>query len=333
MQTIVEQWYQGSLQALLARQQTLPHAILLSGPVGIGKSQFATVLATALLCSQSSVEQPYCGQCQSCKLLQAGTHPDYYRLELEGRGTDKQAKEIKIDQVRKLCHSLVQTSQLSGRKLAVIEPADCMNRNAANSLLKTLEEPSPNTLLLLLTASPSALLPTIRSRCQQIQLRPPNRDQVLTWLQTEFGIAQAGPSLLSAAEGAPFTAAALLQSGILERRQAVFRVFRDIAVKRQDPVQDAAKLVKDLGREVFSWLLTWVQDMIFLASTDQNSELMNVDLEKDLQALSRRIDLQDLYAFYDKVQQALSLLKSSANVQLLFESLMLDWAAKAADRN
>lgn len=324
MSSVVEQWYEDVLRGLLARRDTLPHALLLTGPAGIGKAMFSATLTKALLCQRPSETHLYCGECQSCQLLAAGTHPDCYPVSLEGSGTDKQAKEIKVDQIRQLCQSLAQTSQLGGHKLAIIDPADTLNRNAANSLLKTLEEPTADTLLILVTASPAALLPTIRSRCQRLSLQPPGREEVLAWLQAEYASAQPG-ALLALAEGAPFRAAALADSGALERRAALFQAFRDIAGKRQDPVQHAAKQGKELSADSFIWMLSWVQDLICLGSNAPNSALLNADLEKDLQALATRIDLQNLFSFYDRVQQALGMLRSSVSVQLLFESLLLDW--------
>ena len=168
MQSVVWQWYAAPLQALLSRRQNMPHAVLLTGPEGTGKGHFAAIIANSLLCSKPSVDRFACGECQSCQLLAANTHPDFYRITLESNADGKPAKDIKVEQIRQLIQSLAQTSQLGGIKLAIIDPAERMNRNAANSLLKTLEEPTADTLLILLAAQPSRLLPTVRSRCQTI---------------------------------------------------------------------------------------------------------------------------------------------------------------------
>lgn len=332
MQPYVEKWYGDVIRSVLERRNQLPHALLISGPSGIGKLLFADLLVHALLCQNAPQGRLFCGQCQACKLKHAGTHPDYYLLEREGKGTDKQAKEIKIDQVRQLCQSLIQTSQLGGLKIAVIEPADAMNRNAANSLLKTLEEPAADTLLILVSASASAMLPTIRSRCQQLQLSLPAKPDVIACL-TEVFPEHPVDSLYAAADGAPFTAAELAGSDALQRRLDLFHAFRDIARQGQDPVSRAAKSARTLDRQTMCWILSWVQDLICLRSSGDINAMQNVDLQKDLQAIASRIHLPELYRFYDKAQQAMTLLRSSVNLQLLLESLLFDWSAATTTLN
>ncbi|MFO7642692.1 MAG: DNA polymerase III subunit delta', partial [Candidatus Competibacteraceae bacterium] len=141
----------------------LPHALLLAGPAGLGKLAFAKRLARALLCETPDVEGDACGRCRSCRLFQAGSHPDY-RMEQPV----EEGKAIRIDPIRELCGFLGFTAQYGGYKIALLEPADRLNLNAANSLLKTLEEPPGDCLLLLVTAHPARLPATVRSRCQKV---------------------------------------------------------------------------------------------------------------------------------------------------------------------
>ena len=153
-------WQENLWQQLAGRAQHA-HAYLLHGPAGIGKRALAERLMARLLClSPSGLDA--CGNCKSCHLLAAGTHPDNFVLEPE-----EADKPIKVDQVRELVEFVVQTAQLGGRKVVLLEPAEAMNLNAANALLKSLEEPSGNTVLLLISHQPSRLLPTIKSRCVQ----------------------------------------------------------------------------------------------------------------------------------------------------------------------
>src|SRR5690606_26968585 len=152
---------QGDWQQICAQQAAnkLPHALMLAGPKGIGKRHLAEALAHLLLCL-APVEGTPCGKCRSCQLNHAQPHPDFLMLAPE-----EGSKAIKVDQVRGLIESLGKTAQQGGYKVLVLEPAEAMNINSANALLKSLEEPANNTLLILVSHTPSAVLPTIRSRC------------------------------------------------------------------------------------------------------------------------------------------------------------------------
>jgi DNA polymerase-3 subunit delta' len=140
----------------------LSHALLLQGAEGVGKQPFAAWLACAVLCDRSEGSTlKCCGECASCALFVAGSHPDLLLVVPE---EDKQ--QISIDQVRAATERLTKTSYRQGYKVAIVDPAHLMTPSAANSVLKTLEEPSPRSLLILITSQASMLLPTVRSRCQ-----------------------------------------------------------------------------------------------------------------------------------------------------------------------
>lgn len=318
-------WHQAVLRQVLANRKSLPHALLLSGPENTGKAEFAHTLATLLLCRNAPEDAvKACGQCHSCRLIAANTHPDLMQVGLETAEDDKQAKEIKVDQIRGLCRRLAQTSQFGGYKIAVIQPADRMNRNAANSLLKTLEEPPEGTLLLLVSGQPSLLPATIRSRCQRVKLPPPSREIALEWLRGQFPELDAG-SLLAAAGGAPKLAATLAGGNLLKERLKQMSDLKLIAARRQNPVAVAAQWQKGPPAPLaLNWWLAWICDLIALAMGEPD-RVENMDLQKDLQALSSRIDLGALFLFKDRLQEATRTVFSSVNVQLLLESLLLQW--------
>ena len=183
-------WQHDILQGLLKRWHAgqLPHALLFSGIAGLGKEDLAEHFGTMLICekcqpqavTQDSLESlAPCGQCQGCKLLQAGSHPDFKSVRSEA------GKAIPVDTIRGIGEFLSLKSQLAPMQVVIISPADKMNRFSANSLLKTLEEPTPNTLLILVTNKPSSLLPTIRSRCQSVLFHRPSLDVASQWLKEQ----------------------------------------------------------------------------------------------------------------------------------------------------
>lgn len=331
MQSVIRQWYNSDLQNLLARKSKMPHALLLTGAAGIGKEQFTGLLTAALLCKRPTEDNTACGNCRSCELLASNTHPDFYSIELPVNDDGKQAKEIKVEQIRQLTQSLAQTSQLGGSKIAVINPADKMNRNAANSLLKTLEEPSADTLLVLLTAYPSRLLPTVRSRCQRLALKVPGRSVIIDWLKQQFPQCDA-EALYAAADGAPFAAQTLAGGDYLDLRRSLFTGFCSVAQGRDDPLALAGEWTKTEPDLVFRWLKSWITDLIHLAGDSRPDSIQNSDLQKDLHALISRIDLHKLFYFYDHLQSSELLALGSANMQLVYESLLLEWSAQSAPK-
>ncbi len=166
--------YAGERLARNAEGGRRAHALLVSGPRGLGKVDLALREAAALLCL--SGERPACGRCRSCQLMAGGAHPDFRQVTFEVNDKGQLRSVIAVDQIRDLIASLQLTNSLSALKVAVIHPAEAMNRNAANALLKTLEEPAGD-LVLMLVASDDARLPaTVRSRCQVIGVRQPDAD-------------------------------------------------------------------------------------------------------------------------------------------------------------
>ncbi|MFQ5432444.1 MAG: DNA polymerase III subunit delta' [Nitrospinota bacterium] len=159
-------WGQESACSSLSRNletDRLPSGYLFSGPLGTGKTMTADIFAKSLLC-QSADKTP-CDGCRSCRMYDAGSHPDFFRIEPDGAF-------IKIAQMREMMSALSLKSYLGGRKTALIDKAEKMNKEAANSFLKTLEEPPPGCVIILVSPSPSALLPTIVSRCRIVRFVP-----------------------------------------------------------------------------------------------------------------------------------------------------------------
>lgn len=319
-------WQMKQWQHLIRRNRddTLAHALLLTGTAGIGKHDFAINFARALLCSQPGSEGVACGSCKSCQLFATENHPDFQLVTPADSGGT-----IKIDQIRELIGYLDLHSHFSGKRIIVLSPAENMNVAAANSLLKTLEEPQPDTLLLLISANPARLPATIRSRCQLVRFELPDNEQALGWLTAQLSSTQTEPAaagkLLGLASGAPLQALAMGQDDTLQRQQQLLAELAEISRGQQDPVAVAADWAKDDSGQPVQWLHTWVADMIRSRSGAQEFA-HNQDLAPTLQSLAERIDLQRLYAFLDKVAETFRLLGTSANKRLMLEGLLIAWA-------
>lgn len=236
----MEPWHQAHWQRLQARlaRNALPHALLLCGPAGLGKRAFLRRFVRGLLCGQP-LDGQACGQCRACRLLEAGTHPDFVTLSFGLRKDGVQRKEIVVEQIRELSSRLAMASQFGGWQVVVIDPADAMNANAANALLKTLEEPSAQTLLLLVADAPWRLPQTIRSRCQRIEFHLPAREEALAWLAAH-GVAD-GEAALHAAGGNPGLARDWAEQGALDRRQGVRKDLAALAAGRAEPIEVARR--------------------------------------------------------------------------------------------
>jgi DNA polymerase-3 subunit delta' len=232
-----EHW--SRLQARRARG-AMPHALLLCGPAGLGKRVFAQRFVHALLCERPDENTgDACGHCRACLLLAAGSHPDLVGLTYGVRKDGVQRSEIVVEQIRDLSARLAMSSQFGGWQVAVIDPADAMNPAAANALLKTLEEPAAQTMLVLLADAPWQLPQTIRSRCQRIEFHLPPPSEAMDWLNAQ-GVADPAAAL-EAAGGNPGLARAWAEQGALARRQAVRKDLAALAAGRTEPMEVARR--------------------------------------------------------------------------------------------
>ena len=297
------------------------HAWLLAGPTGLGKSAFAAALAQSLLCERPGAAGEPCALCRSCHLFAAGTHPDLQRI-----APDEEGKPIKVDAIREYCERSTLTAQLGGHKVAILEPADTMNIAAANSLLKTLEEPPPQTTLLLVTAAPHRLAPTIRSRCQRLDFPLPDFDEAARWLRTRLAGVEAELALRLAGS-APLAALAYTDATVLEERARRLGEFVAVGEGRADPVGVAEGwLATDWGR-LLDWLAGWLLDLARLRGGADGAQLANPDQATVFQGLAERVDSKVLYGLVDQVLQVRRAVGSNLNHQLALESLLIRWAA------
>ena len=210
-------WHESAWRQLAAQWGNRPNAWLLTGRRDTGKTAFARHLAQALLCEQPQAEHQPCGNCPSCHLFAQGSHPDYYELapELPAEGESaRKLLQIKIDAVRAVLAPLLQSSVRGGLRVVLVQPAETMNTQAANALLKMLEEPPASVVFLLVTHNKDRLLPTIKSRCRPFLLPAPSAEEALGYLKTQ-NTPQA-EALLAFHSGAPLFAAEPEQDAMRE---------------------------------------------------------------------------------------------------------------------
>jgi DNA polymerase-3 subunit delta' len=201
-------WHSDILSRALAlkQQQHLPHAVLIDTASEQDISDFAGYLASLLLCDKPD-ELLVCGSCQACRMMRAGTYADFTMVALEeNEKTKKINKNINIEQIRKLIHEVTLTRNYDRLKIAVIYPAEGMNKSSANALLKTLEEPAPQVLLILLTHNRGRIPITLRSRCQSWTLNLPSQSQALEWLHRQGVEDESALDYLRFADGDPVLA-------------------------------------------------------------------------------------------------------------------------------
>lgn len=328
-------WQREAWARLWPRLQAdrLPHGLLITGPEGIGKLDFAEALAQAALCQRPGPEGA-CGRCPTCVLYAAGTHPDLLRVAPE-----EDSRQIKVDQIRELIEFAALSRHYDGHKVILIHPAEAMNPNAANSLLKTLEEPTPRVVLVLVSARPSLLPATVRSRCQQLALGLPERRQALAWLMKQ-GVGgdkdkekekEKAAVLLAMAHGAPLKARDLARSEALERRAEFFKALSDLYAGRSGVVATAERWYKQDLAELLEWQIGWLEDAVRLRLAGPQARVVNLDLIQDLRRLAESLDLETLFWLRERLVERRLLPSTTVNRQLLLEDVLLGWL-EARDR-
>lgn len=304
------------------QNKRLGHGLLFHGAAGIGKNDFAIEFSHWLLCEQPTADKA-CGQCKSCLLIEAKSNPDLLTLYPEEEG-----KAIKVDQIRELIQKVALTSHGAGYRVIIISPADALNVNASNSLLKTLEEPPANTILILVSDKPSKLMATIRSRTQMIKFDLPTQEQSLQWLRLQN---IENPLLaLKLSAGAPLAAANMAKDEGLAIRDKLFNSWQDLATGDADALESASIWIKDgfkiLGNMPLNWVGSWLADMIRHLQGGDVEAMSNLDYAQTLQNLAGQVDLKSVYGLLDRLNDTIRLGDSPANQLMLVEGLLLHWA-------
>lgn len=315
-------WLESLWQGLMQRKEEgrLPHALLFTGPAGLGKQQLAIGLARSILCENPGDGGAACGHCRSCQLFSVGNHPDYFVIEPE-----EGKKSIAVDQIRQLDSFQALKGHYGRGKVILITPADWMNANAANALLKTLEEPTPGTVLILSTDRPMALLATIRSRCQSVAFQPVAPGVAIQWLNEQLTEPADEQSLLAIAGGSPLVALKWANEGYLERHEKLFKQLEQIS-KGAEPVSLASEWVDKSDHYALIWLYGWLSDMVRLKMNPGAAVVSSPNLRGRLQAQAERVDLKALFQLLERVQEARRLLHTQVSQLLMMEELLIAWS-------
>jgi DNA polymerase-3 subunit delta' len=307
-------WLQNFADSWQARaeQGRIPHAVMLVGAPGVGKRCAAVWIA------QQRLGMSAAGRLPAYPL----SIPEHADLRWICPPEDKHT--IGIEQIRELVADLSLTSFAGGGKVAVIEPANAMTASAANSLLKTLEEPPGDALLVLLTDKTGRLPATIFSRCQRVNIAVPPESQSLAWLD-RLQPAASWPRALRAAGNAPL--AAIAASERLEATEAMSRDFAALSEKQAAPLDVAAKWAKYEAGFVLDWLCREVQQCIYGASGANRAASDSAVGDSVL----KRMDRRNLFCYLDIINRLRGQPVGSYNVQLTMESLLIDWAGELHD--
>ncbi len=314
-------WQQQQWARIAGRRlkNQMPHALLLSGYGGLGKTHFAQVLARSLVCPQPLEHGVACGTCDACRLSAAGNHPDIQWVKPEEEG-----KVIKIDAIRSLGGKTVLTARGSEYRVFIIDPADALNNAAANALLKTLEEPVSKTVLILVSSHPDRLPATIRSRCQILVFNTPEPAILRQWLKGKIPADQVD-SLSALAGNAPLQILQGVEDKQLERASELLKQLQSLKNRKTNPLLIASEWAKLPTVQFLDDLSRGMIDLVRLLSDSGAVRLFHLKQQQDLQTLANGINLKNLFGFIDRINQHKRQMRNNLNTQMLLEEIVIDW--------
>lgn len=313
-------WQQKQWDKIVAchQQGRMPHALLLTGSRGLGKSRFAKSLAELILCKRNQTEA--CGICRGCQLFRVGNHPDFFEVSME-----EKSKTIKVVQIRELIDALNQTSQQGHYQVVILSPAEAMNQAAANAFLKTLEEPSGQVLLILVTHQPGALPPTIVSRCQRVLFKAYSDSAVLQWVEAQIkGDKNKALQLLTVANYAPLQAIELESLNYLPLRDRLLKSLINTVTQRESAVMVVNALLKEDIKLILHIIIIFLMGVLRL-QLNCHDFVLNVDHLPLLQELSSVLSQEKLLEILQQLQETWRVVTGSiaVNSQLLLEEIFL----------
>ncbi len=326
---------------LQGRRERLPHSLLLIGQKGLGKFELARLFAASLLCEKPQADGQACGHCLACNWYAQGNHPDFRLLQPDAfadeaeaeEGKKKASQQITIDQVRGLDEFLNVGTHRAGLRIILVNPAEAMNRNTANALLKTLEEPAASTLFLLVSNEPLRLLPTIRSRCQVVPVPVPQPADAERALQAD-GLTDPA-RWLALAGGSPGLALELSAAGQAAWLEVMIK--RLAAGRNVEPLALAAELEKSVkdskGRlplkTVVEALQKWLVDLTLAGNALPVRYFL--PQQATIKGLADMIPAVRLISFYRNIIKRRQEAEQPLNARLFLEGIFMDYRALFAN--
>lgn len=301
--------------------QRFPHALLIAGASGLGKRDLVSALVARLLCPTPRADGFACGFCRGCQLRMAGTHPDRLQVTLEARDDGKLRTEITIDQIRALGQRFAAKPSFGGWQVVSIDPADRMNVAAANALLKTLEESASNTALILVADEPARLPATIRSRCQRIDLRPPDPSTARSWLIAQGAAPALADEALLFADGNPGAAKAMLDADIGRTVDALLADMNDAARGRS-----LAAIAARWGEQDCDALFAMLARLVLLAMR-HTADVQAMPRVAAMARLTAPADFRKLQTWWDHLNLARARLSTPLRKDLAIVELLDEWRA------
>ncbi|WP_117233285.1 DNA polymerase III subunit delta' [Vibrio maerlii] len=305
-------WLESTWKSWQSRLENgrVPNAILVDSLNGYGADHLVELFSNATMCQ--NYESEACGFCHSCLLMQSGTHPDTHLVSPE-----KDKKSISVDQIRLANRWAQESSQLGGKRIIVINPAETMNEAAANALLKALEEAASSCIFVLLSSAPHKLLKTILSRCQRWSLEACDIGASLSWLQSQTD-AQVSSEILKLSYGAPLNALTMINEGSIEAYKALSDTFIEFISNGSWDTAAIASLLKDNSQQQLEWL--W----LLLSDTQKvHFGLQNESLLTGANELAKHLDYQLAYKQTEKLRTMINQLEQFPGLNL--ELLLTDW--------
>lgn len=305
------------------KNNRIAHALLFSGPDGVGKLQFALAFKNSLLCSENTPGTHACGECRFCKMQQ---HPDFYEVTLEvNEKTDKKNNVIKVDQIRKLIEFSLLHTHFGEAKVIIIHPAEAMNKNASNALLKILEEPPQDTYFVLISNEIFHLPATIKSRCQLVKFNVPELDSSIKWLQSQAISESTSNSCLRFAYNAPLLAETLAKTNYSEQHTKLVDKLLSISNMTEDPMVIANSWLKIEPNVPLKVLYSCLSDLILLKTVQNCSEITNTQNGDILQNIADNVSFTGLYVILDMIISAKQQIKANIAILGIYEDILNLW--------
>lgn len=295
----------------------LPHAILISGALGIGKLDFCLSYIQRLNCTKPRKDDFACGNCKNCLLFNARTHPDTRLVNIE-----EEVEQIKVDDIREINQFITLSCQQGAYKIICINKAENMSANAANALLKTLEEPPANSVIFLITDRANSLLATIKSRCQIWNFNLPSKKLALEWLQKKSK-QQDWEIILNLSGSRPLYALELYETGLGEKRISFYNSIDDLMNQKEVVTKISSCFQNEELETLVKWLQSWCFDLIRFHFENEPVTLENSDIRRSLHSLVGRVDLQSLFGYLGKLVEFRRFSAAPLNKRLFIEDMLI----------